>query len=74
MILRVSDTIKTCADDLSHHHTLTITKQFKIEQALVALKPRYNIALTQMSPIVVAEGKGRGLHMARWGLVLSQEV
>jgi len=33
--------------------------------------PRYNIAPTQMSPIVVAEGKGRELHLARWGLVPS---
>jgi putative SOS response-associated peptidase YedK len=45
-----------------------IRKQFKI-QKVTALMPRYNIAPTQGSPIVVAEGKGRELHLARWGLV-----
>ena len=45
-----------------------IRKQFKIEK-VPALMPRYNIAPTQSSPIVVAEEKGRKLHLARWGLV-----
>jgi putative SOS response-associated peptidase YedK len=47
-----------------------IRKQFKVEKVRT-LVPRYNIAPTQSSPIVVTEGKGRGLHMARWGLVPS---
>jgi len=47
-----------------------IRKQFKVEK-VPALTPRYNIAPTQSTPIVVAEGKGRGLHIARWGLVPS---
>jgi putative SOS response-associated peptidase YedK len=47
-----------------------IRKQFKLQTA-PALMPRYNIAPTQASPIVVAEGKSRGLHLARWGLVPS---
>ena len=33
--------------------------------------PHYNIAATQASPIVVADGKCRELHLARWGLVPS---
>lgn len=39
-----------------------IRKQFKI-QKVPALMPRYNIAPTQISPIVVAEGTGRELHL-----------
>jgi putative SOS response-associated peptidase YedK len=31
--------------------------------------PRYNIAATQTSPIVIAEGNGREIRLARWGLV-----
>lgn len=45
-----------------------IRKQFKI-QKVPALIPHYNIAPTQMSPIIRAEGKGRELRLARWGLV-----
>ncbi|MBV8736407.1 MAG: SOS response-associated peptidase [Alphaproteobacteria bacterium] len=45
-----------------------IRKQFKV-QNVPALMPHYNIAPTQTSPIVIAEGKGRELHLARWGLV-----
>ena len=45
-----------------------IRKQFKLEQ-VAELVPRYNIAPTQSSPIIRAEGKGRGLQSARWGLV-----
>jgi putative SOS response-associated peptidase YedK len=45
-----------------------VRKQFKLDKVL-GLAPRYNIAPTQSVPIVVAEGKGRGLHVARWGLV-----
>ena len=45
-----------------------IRKQFKV-QNVPALMPHYNIAPTQTSPIVIAEGKGRELHFARWGLV-----
>jgi putative SOS response-associated peptidase YedK len=47
-----------------------IRKQFKI-QKVPALMPHYNIAATQASPIVVADGKCRELHLARWGLVPS---
>jgi putative SOS response-associated peptidase YedK len=45
-----------------------IRKQFKI-QKVPALIPHYNIAPTQMSPIIRAEGKGVELRLARWGLV-----
>jgi putative SOS response-associated peptidase YedK len=45
-----------------------IRKQFKI-QKVPALMPRYNIAPTQTSPIIIAEGKSRELRLARWGLV-----
>jgi putative SOS response-associated peptidase YedK len=33
------------------------------------LMSRYNIAPAQRSPIVIAMGKGRSVHRARWGLV-----
>jgi len=45
-----------------------IRRQFKLEK-VPGLAPRYNIAPTQTSPIVIAEGRGRGFQMARWGLV-----
>jgi putative SOS response-associated peptidase YedK len=45
-----------------------IKKQFKVNEVL-EFAPRYNIAPTQSSVIIVADGRGRGLHMARWGLV-----
>jgi putative SOS response-associated peptidase YedK len=47
-----------------------IKKQFKLDK-VAPLTPRYNIAPTQSTPIVVAEGNGRGLHISRWGLVPS---
>jgi putative SOS response-associated peptidase YedK len=45
-----------------------IRKQFKIQQ-VPALVPHYNIAPTQTAPIIIAQGKGRELRLARWGLV-----
>jgi putative SOS response-associated peptidase YedK len=45
-----------------------IRKQFKIQE-VPALMPHYNIAPTQTLPIIIAEGKSRELHLARWGLV-----
>ncbi len=45
-----------------------LRKQFRVEKA-PAWTPRYNIAPTQGSLIVVADGKGRRLELARWGLV-----
>jgi putative SOS response-associated peptidase YedK len=45
-----------------------IKKHFKLKQ-LVEFAPRYNIAPAQSSVIVVADGSGRALHAARWGLV-----
>jgi putative SOS response-associated peptidase YedK len=45
-----------------------IKRQFKLDKA-PELTPRYNIAPTQLSPIVISKGKGRELLVARWGLV-----
>src|ERR1700739_433208 len=45
-----------------------VTRQFRIDK-MPELMPRYNIAPTQPSAIVIAKGKDRELHMARWGLV-----
>jgi putative SOS response-associated peptidase YedK len=45
-----------------------IRKLFKLEK-MPELVPRYNIAPMQTSPIVVAEENGRGILVARWGLV-----
>lgn len=47
-----------------------IRKKFKVDD-VPDLVPRYNIAPTQLSPIVVATGRDRRVHMARWGLVPS---
>jgi putative SOS response-associated peptidase YedK len=45
-----------------------IKKTFKVEY-VPDLAPRYNIAPTHMSAIVIAAEKARSLRMARWGLV-----
>jgi putative SOS response-associated peptidase YedK len=45
-----------------------IKRQFKLDK-VPELMPRYNIAPTQLSPIVISKGKGRELLVARWGLV-----
>jgi putative SOS response-associated peptidase YedK len=45
-------------------------KMFRVDH-LPELVPRYNIAPTQRSPIVIAAGAERSIHMARWGLVPS---
>jgi putative SOS response-associated peptidase YedK len=45
-----------------------IKRQFKLDK-VPELVPRYNIAPTQPSPIVVAKEKSRELLLARWGLV-----
>jgi putative SOS response-associated peptidase YedK len=45
-----------------------IRRQFKLDKA-PELTPRYNIAPTQLSPIVISKGKGREILVARWGLV-----
>lgn len=45
-----------------------LKRVFKLEAAPKA-GPRYNIAPTQMAPIVIAGGEGRSLELARWGFV-----
>jgi putative SOS response-associated peptidase YedK len=45
-------------------------KMFRVD-TMPELVPRYNIAPTQLSPIVIATEEGRSIHMARWGLVPS---
>ena len=47
-----------------------IRKQFKLDK-MPELVARYNIAPMQTSPIIVAEENGRGILVARWGLVPS---
>jgi putative SOS response-associated peptidase YedK len=47
-----------------------LKKKFSLDQA-IDLVPRYNIAPTQLAPIIRGEAKNRGVHMARWGLVPS---
>ena len=45
-----------------------IRKYFKIMK-VPSLISRYNIAPPQTSPIILANGKDREFHLARWGLV-----
>jgi putative SOS response-associated peptidase YedK len=47
-----------------------IKKKFLVDH-VPDLAPRYNIAPTQVSAMVVAMGKLRAVHLARWGLVPS---
>lgn len=45
-----------------------IRRRFKVED-VPDLSPRYNIAPTQLCPIVMPAGRERRAHTARWGLV-----
>jgi putative SOS response-associated peptidase YedK len=45
-----------------------LRRTFRVDDA-PDLKPRYNIAPTRMSPIVIGAGDSRCFRMARWGLV-----
>jgi putative SOS response-associated peptidase YedK len=45
-----------------------IRKQFKMER-MPAFQRQHNISPPQSTPIVIPEGKDRGLVIARWGLV-----
>lgn len=45
-------------------------KRFKVDH-VPDLVLRYNIAPSQLSPIVIAAEKGKSIHLARWGLVPS---
>jgi putative SOS response-associated peptidase YedK len=47
-----------------------IKKMFRVD-GVPDLAARYNIAPAQLCAIVIAADKGRGIHMARWGLVPS---
>lgn len=45
--------------------------RFDVEIDGVTFGPRYNIAPTQMVPIIIVEERGRKLEMMRWGLIPS---
>jgi putative SOS response-associated peptidase YedK len=45
-----------------------IRRRFRAED-VPELVPRYNIAPTQLCPVLVPEGRERRVRMARWGLV-----
>ena len=47
-----------------------IRRHFHLDEAF-EIVPHYSIAPAQSSPMIIAEGKGRRLVMARWGLVPS---
>ena len=49
-----------------------LQETFKLQQAAANLEPRWNIAPTQLAPIIrqrTDEELGNELAMARWGLV-----
>ena len=45
-----------------------LAKRFGVE-ALPELRPRYNVAPTQIIPIVRQEGEKRRFALSRWGLI-----
>jgi putative SOS response-associated peptidase YedK len=47
-----------------------IRRQFHLDEVF-EIVPHYSIAPAQPSPIIITEGRGRRLVMARWGLVPS---
>lgn len=51
------------------HNAAQIAARFDVEP-LVELSPRYNIAPTQLSPVIRAdEERGRRIDLLRWGLI-----
>ncbi len=59
-----------CGRFTLHHGTEELTERFAVEQALLDLKPRYNIAPTQPVAAVI-QRESRVLVELQWGLVPS---
>ena len=57
-----------CGRFTLHHHTEDIAERFGVEQALLDLVPRYNIAPSQPVSAIV-QRESRTLEQFRWGLV-----
>jgi putative SOS response-associated peptidase YedK len=60
-----------CGRFTQHHDVDAIMDRFGIQQTLIEVEPRYNIAPTQPVPVVVTEAatKERLLDAFQWGLV-----
>lgn len=52
-------------------HTNNLAKRFKVKKAPKDLKPNYNVAPGQQMPIIINQGAGNMIVMARWGLIPS---
>ncbi len=48
-----------------------VQQRFGIQQLMLALEPRYNIAPTQTVPVVIGADDERQLALMRWGLIPS---
>jgi putative SOS response-associated peptidase YedK len=46
-----------------------IQDRFLLKESIPAFTPRYNIAPTQMAPVITESASGRRLELMRWGLV-----
>jgi len=62
---------RMCGRYTQHHSTNQLVERFAIERMLFDVQPRYNIAPTQMAPVVMVDGGRMVLRGLRWGLVPS---
>lgn len=60
-----------CGRYALHHTAQEIQQRFALEGLIGALEPRYNIAPTQVLPVIVQHGEARTAQEMRWGLVPS---
>ncbi|MBV9470355.1 MAG: SOS response-associated peptidase [Abitibacteriaceae bacterium] len=60
-----------CGRYTLHHSTQEVAERFGVEQALLSLKPRYNVAPSQQVPVITQEREFglRYLEGYQWGLV-----
>ncbi|MBQ35235.1 MAG: hypothetical protein CME04_02495 [Gemmatimonadaceae bacterium] len=66
----VSILLVMCGRFTLHHSTEDVAERFAVEQTLLELKPRYNIAPSQPVAAVI-QGESRVLQELKWGLVPS---
>ncbi len=58
-----------CGRFTQHHDNAALVERFEIEETVVAVEPRYNVAPQQNVPVIVAPSGERVLDAFRWGLV-----
>ncbi|MCF7668281.1 MAG: SOS response-associated peptidase [Verrucomicrobia bacterium] len=59
-----------CARYTLHQSGRAVTERFKLNTAANNLKPRYNIAPSQLAPVITNNG-ARGIQFFKWGFIPS---